>query len=64
MCLVSGCPVYTPRRFFWNSFQETEITTISQMMWTAMSSNSFATEFFHCDVEDEDAAGGLPRGPL
>ena len=27
---------------FWNSFWETEITTISQMMCTAMSSNSFA----------------------
>ena len=27
---------------FWNSFQETEITTISQMMLAAMSSNSFA----------------------
>ena len=27
---------------FWNSFQETEITTISQMMQAAMSSNSFA----------------------
>ena len=27
---------------FWNSFQETEITTISQMMQVAMSSNSFA----------------------
>ena len=32
MCIVSGCPVYTPPSIFWNSFQETEITTISQMM--------------------------------
>ena len=42
MCIVSGCPVYTSPSIFWNSFQETEITTISQMMWAAMNSNSFA----------------------
>ena len=42
MCSVCGCPVYTPRRCFWNSFQETEITTTSQMTYVAMSSNSFA----------------------
>ena len=41
MCIVSGCSIHTPS-IFWNSFQETEITTISQMMWTAMSSTSFA----------------------
>ena len=27
---------------FRNSFQETEITTMSHMMWAAMNSNSFA----------------------
>ena len=27
---------------FWNSFQETELTTISQMMWNTMSTTSFA----------------------
>ena len=32
----------TPPSIFWNSFQETEITTISQMMYVAMSSNSLA----------------------
>ena len=42
MCLVSGCPVYTLRRFFWNSFQETEITTVSQMRWNTISSNPSA----------------------
>ena len=41
MCVVSGCPVYNLPSIFWNSFQETEITTISQMMWASMSSNSF-----------------------
>ena len=56
MCSVDGCPVYTHPSIFWNSFQETEITTISQMMWTAMRSNSFAiVSFGHCEVEDEDA---------
>ena len=39
MCSVCGCPVYS---IFWNSFKETEITTIFQMMWNTMSSNSFA----------------------
>ena len=34
-----------PPSIFWNSFQETEITTISQMMWT-MRSNSFAIVMF------------------
>ena len=29
---------------FWNIFQEAEITTISQMMWNTMSSNSTAIE--------------------
>ena len=43
MCSVCGCTVHTPRRFSGNSFQETEITTISQMMEAAMSCNSFAT---------------------
>ena len=37
-----SCP-YLPS-IFWNSFQETEI--IYQMMWTAMSSNSFAVVSF------------------
>ena len=40
MCVVSGCTVYTPVVFL--EFQKTEITTISQMMQAAMSSNSFA----------------------
>ena len=31
---------------FWNSFQETETTTIYQMMWNTMSSNSFASVSF------------------
>ena len=31
---------------FWNSFQETEITTIYQMMWNIMSSNSSAIVSF------------------
>ena len=31
---------------FWNSFQETEITTTCQMMWNTMSSNSFAIVSF------------------
>ena len=31
---------------FWNSFQETEITTIYQMMWNTMSSNSSAIVSF------------------
>ena len=39
---VYGCTVYTPSSIFWNSFQETEITTIYQMMQVATSSNSFA----------------------
>ena len=42
MCSVCGCTVYTPS-IFWNSFQETEITTISHTMWAATSSNSSAT---------------------
>ena len=42
MCIVSGCPVCTPPSIFWNSFQKTEITTISQMRLAVMSSNSFA----------------------
>ena len=33
--------LHTPS-IFWNSLQETEITTISQMMQVAMSLNSFA----------------------
>ena len=33
--------LHTPSNF-WNSFQDTEITTIYQMMWNTMSSNSFA----------------------
>ena len=36
-CLLS-CSI------IWNSFQEFEITAMSQMMWTAMSSSSFPTE--------------------
>ena len=47
---------------FWNSFQETEITTIYQMMWNTMSSNLFAIATR--EVEDEDAADGFPRGFL
>ena len=39
-CEWVSCP-HTPS-IFWNSFQETEITTIYQMMWNTMSSNSFA----------------------
>ena len=35
-----------PPSIFWNSFQETEITTIYQMMWDTMSSNSFAVVRF------------------
>ena len=31
---------------FWNSFQETEITTIYQMMWKTMSSTSLAIVSF------------------
>ena len=42
MCSVYGCAVYTSPSVFWNSIQETEITTISQMMWVVMSSNSCA----------------------
>ena len=40
MCFVSGCPD-TPS-IFWESLQETEITTFSQMMHAAMNSNLFA----------------------
>ena len=39
-CEWVSCP-HLPS-IFWNSFQETEITTISKMMEAAMSSNSFA----------------------
>ena len=39
-CESVSC-LHTPS-IFWNSFQETEITTIYQMMWDTMSSNSFA----------------------
>ena len=39
-CEWVSCP--HPPSIFWNSFQETEITTISQKMWDTMSSNSFA----------------------
>ena len=41
MCLVIGFPVHTSPSIFWNSFQDTEITTIIQMMWNTMSSKSF-----------------------
>ena len=34
--------LHTPS-IVWNSLQETEVTTISQMLWAAMNSNSFAT---------------------
>ena len=33
--------LHTPS-IFWHSFQETEITTMSHMMWAAMNSNLFA----------------------
>ena len=39
-CEWVSCP--HPSSIFWNSFQETEITNIYQMMWNSMSSNSFA----------------------
>ena len=42
MCSVCGCTVYILRRFSGILFQETEITTISQMMQVATSSNLFA----------------------
>ena len=60
-CEWVSCP-HSPS-IFWNSFQETEITTISQMMQAAMSSNC---EVGRCEVEDEDedAADGFHRGSL
>ena len=42
MCNVYGFTVLTSPVDFLNSFQETEITTISQMMQVALSSTSFA----------------------
>ena len=44
-CTDVGCEWVSclhSQSIFWNSFQKTEITTISQMMKAAMSSNSFA----------------------
>ena len=35
-----------PPSIFWNSFQETQITTFYQMTWNIMSSNSFAVVNF------------------
>ena len=46
--------LHTPS-IFWNSFQETDITTIYQMMWNTMSSNLFAIMNFAC---------GFSRGSL
>ena len=46
---------------FWNSFQETEITTISQMMWAAMSSNSFAiVKFATAKLKMKTLSAGFP----
>ena len=46
---------------FWNSFQETEITTISQMMWNTMSSNSFAmVRFATAKLKMKTLPAGVP----
>ena len=46
---------------FWNSFQETEITTLYQMIWAAMSSNSFATvNFATAKLKMETLPAGFP----
>ena len=53
--------VYLTPSIFWNSFQETEITTISQMMWTAMSSNSFAiVRFATAKLKMKTLPAGFP----
>ena len=46
---------------FCNSFQETEITTISQMMWAVMSSNSFAiVKFATAKLKMKTLSAGFP----
>ena len=46
MCVVSGPCLPLPPSLFWNSIQKTEITTVYQMMWNTVSSNSFAIRKF------------------
>ena len=58
-CCESVSCLHLPS-IFWNSFQETETTTISQMMWAAMSSNFFAiVKFFTANLKMKTLPAGF-----
>ena len=64
MCLVSGCPVYTPVDFLEffpgnrNHHHLSEDVEYHELQLVCHCDSC------HCDVEDEDAADGFLRGSL
>ena len=64
MCMLSGVSCVHLPSTFWKSFEETEITTISQMMWAVVISNSLATvKFATAKLKTETLPAGFPVAP-
>ena len=64
MCLVSGCPVYTPVDFLEFLPGNRNHHHFSDDVENHELQLACHCEFRHCEVEDEDAADKFPRGSL
>ena len=64
MCLVSGCPVYTPVDFLEFLPGNRNHHHYSDDVGYHGIQLFYHCEVCHCDVEDEDAARRFPRGSL